>query len=371
MDEPLLRVWMEEYLPPAPFYEERPGRWVAEESWPSPRITPRRFYLNVLSLGERADPEDRMRIRSLQPTGLAAGDWYGFGAEGESPTDQREDDGKSLVFDSDPLLERLEILGAPVVELELSVDRPVAFVAVRLNDVAPDGASSRVTYGLLNLTQREDREHPTPLEPGRRYRVAVKLNDIAYAFAPGHTVRVAVSTCYWPMAWPAPEAVQLTVYTGSSHIDLPQRPPRPDDLELPPFQPPECGPGPRVTPLQPAPMRRTVERDLITGTTVYHVSSDGGLAGAARARFEEIGLTVGYSIAKTYRIHDHDPDRAHAIIEQQTLLEGADWSTRVELRTEVTADRESFSLSARLDAYEGGAPFATREWTEVIPRQLV
>ena len=94
------------------------------------------------------------------------------------PLDQRLEDGGALTFDTEPLPERLEILGAPVVELELAVDRPVALVAARLSDVAPDGAATRVSYGLLNLTHRESHEHPTALEPGRRYRVRLQLNDV-------------------------------------------------------------------------------------------------------------------------------------------------------------------------------------------------
>ena len=41
MAEPMLRVWMQESMPPATYYPERPGRWVAEEAWPSPRIETR------------------------------------------------------------------------------------------------------------------------------------------------------------------------------------------------------------------------------------------------------------------------------------------------------------------------------------------
>ncbi|MCP4981936.1 MAG: CocE/NonD family hydrolase, partial [Gammaproteobacteria bacterium] len=37
MDEPQLRCWMEDPVPPSTYYPERPGRWVAENSWPSPR----------------------------------------------------------------------------------------------------------------------------------------------------------------------------------------------------------------------------------------------------------------------------------------------------------------------------------------------
>ncbi|MDX1609951.1 MAG: CocE/NonD family hydrolase [Halofilum sp. (in: g-proteobacteria)] len=372
MDEPPIRVWLEDYVRPAPNYELRPGRWVAEHQWPSPRIRPRRWYLNVLSLGERADPEDQVYVRSPQTAGLAAGDWYGFGAEGESPIDQREDDGKSIVFDSDPLAERLEILGAPVVELELAADRPVAYCVLRLNDVAPDGASTRVTYGLLNLAHRDSHEYPEPLEPGRRYRVRIALNDTAYGFDPGHTVRLAVSTCYWPVIWPAPEAAQLTLFTGSSVLELPERPPHEADAGLRPFEPPERGPMPEATALRAAPLRRLVERDLTTGTTVYRVTADSGeFGGAAVARIEDIDLTVGYTIAKTYRIHEYDPSTAEVTVEQEVEHRREDWSTRLQCSTRLTADGDNFHLEATMTASEGETELVRREWRETLPRRLV
>ena len=50
---------------------------------------------------------------------------------------------------------RIEILGAPVVTLDVAADRPLANLAVRLCDVHPDGASLRVSYGILNLAHRD------------------------------------------------------------------------------------------------------------------------------------------------------------------------------------------------------------------------
>lgn len=372
MDEPPFRAWMEEWIRPAPVHDERPGRWVAEDRWPSPRIAPRRWYLNVLSLGERADAEDSVRVRSPQTCGLHGGDFYGFGAEGDAPLDQRADDGKSLVFDSDPLAEDLEILGAPIVYLTVSADRAVAHVVVRLNDVAPDGASGRVSYGVLNLTHRDSHEHPEPLEPGRRYQVAVRLNDIAYAFPAGHTLRLAISTTYWPMIWPTPEPVELTVVTGRSHLELPVRPPRPEDSALPAFEAPERGPGPEHTPLEMARYQRMVELDLTTDETVYTTFGDGGdFGGAALARIEDIDLTLGYTVRKTFRINEYDPLTARAEIEQKTVFRRGDWNVRLEARTALTGDRDNFRVTAILQAWEGGERVLHREWDEAVPRRLL
>jgi predicted acyl esterase len=53
-------------------------------------------------------------------------------------------------------------------------------VAVRLCDVAPDGASVLVSWGLLNLTHRDSHENPELLEPGHRYSVTVPLRMAGY-----------------------------------------------------------------------------------------------------------------------------------------------------------------------------------------------
>ena len=372
MDEPMMRFWLEDWLPPAPVHDERPGRWVAEESWPSPRIHWQRWFLNVYALGSKPDREDTVHVRSPQSTGLKGGDFYGYGAEGDAPLDQREDDGKSLVFDSDPLSESLSILGAPAVTLELSADQTVAHAAVRLLDVAPDGTSSRVTYGVLNLCHRDSHEYPEALEPGRRYRVRIQLNDIGYTFPANHTIRVAISTSYWPMIWPAPEPVRLSIHTGCSELHLPQRPERPEDAQLRPFELPERGPDMEHTALEWVTPERTVEKDLTNDETIYTAFGDSGdFDGASLARIEDIDLTVGHTMRKTFRIRDYDPGSAQTRIEQVIVLGRDRWAVRIESLTELRCDGENFYVHATQIAHEGEQEVSRREWNETIPRRLL
>ena len=220
MEEPALRVWMQESVPPRPYYGERPGRWVAEETWPSPRIEIRRFALNRHSLDAEAGPEEALVLPPMQDPGAAAGDWVSFAIPGDMPLDQRVDDGGALTFDSAPLEQGLEILGGPELVLDLAVDRACALVAVRLSDMAPDGASTAFARGVLNLTHRDGHEEPAPLEPGRRYRVTVRLHGTAYAVPPGHRLRLSLSSGYWPIVWPSPESVTLTVYRRGGRASL-------------------------------------------------------------------------------------------------------------------------------------------------------
>jgi len=371
LDEPMYRVWMQKSVPPQSFYDERPGRWVAETSWPSPRITAMRLVLNPGRLGAEPEPETQLTIRSLQTVGLSAGDWCSFGVAGDLPVDQQEDDRTSLVFDSLPLGDRLEILGAPVVMLELTVDRPLAFVAVRLNDVSPDGSSTRVTYGLLNLTHRVSHEHPERLEPGRRYHVRMQLNDIAHAFSAGQRIRVAISTSFWPVAWPSPEPVTLTVYTGVSFLEFPIRPPDPQDQLLPPLGEPERAPSPQPSELRPMPTQRTITRNPATNETVYSVGSEGIESdGAALVRVDAINLEVGHRMVKRFRIGETDPLSACAEVIQATVFKRGAWSVRIEIDTCLSASAEAFQFQAHLHAYEGDTLLLSKKWTRKVPRDL-
>ncbi len=135
------------------------------------------------------------QIRSPQITGGDSGRWGGYGGESpDLPLDQRVEDARSLCFDTPPLAADIEILGAPELRLTLSADRPQAHLTARLCDVAPDGTSALITYGPLNLTHRDSHEHPSALEPGRFYEIALKLNDIARRIPRGHRLRLALAT---------------------------------------------------------------------------------------------------------------------------------------------------------------------------------
>jgi uncharacterized protein len=370
MDEPQYRVWMEEPMPPLAYYDERPGRWVAEPGWPSANIKAQLLALDASGrlggrLAEKPGPETSLQTVSPQSVGEGCGAWCGFGIGPERPLDQRADDGRSLIFDSEPLPDRLEIMGAPKVTLELAVDRPVAFVAVRLNEVSPDGASTRITYGLLNLTHRESHEHPEALAPGKRYSVTVQLNDIAHAFAAGNRLRVSISTTYWPLVWPSPEPVTLTIFTGASRLELPVREPRAEDRKLRPFSESEGAEPLAKTYHRPSKGRRWIERDVGAGISTYWIEEDMG-----RYTIDHIGLETDFVQREAYRIRDEDPLSAEVEITYSIAIGRGDWQTRTETRTVMRADKTHFLIEASLDAYEGETKLLTRQWDERIPRDF-
>ncbi|MGF1452110.1 MAG: CocE/NonD family hydrolase, partial [Opitutales bacterium] len=166
--EPRLRLFLQHSMPPATAYAERSGHWIAEDTWPSPRITPRRYRMDALGRLETtpAGPSKgdgkrhRWTIQSPLSVGMFSGKWCSFAAAPDLPGDQREEDGGSLVWQTDRLSEPLDVVGAPIVTLSLSANQPQAMVAVRLSDVFPNGKAARVCYGILNLCHRRSHEFP-------------------------------------------------------------------------------------------------------------------------------------------------------------------------------------------------------------------
>ncbi|MGM0574109.1 MAG: CocE/NonD family hydrolase [Myxococcota bacterium] len=368
MDEPMLRAWMQDSVPPTTSYDHRPGRWVAERTWPSPEI---RDEVRPLARARIAEPgedveETPVTVQSPLTVGLFAGKWCSYAATPDLPHDQREEDGGAYVFESDPLKEPLEILGSPAVDLEVSADKPVAMAAVRLSDVAPDDKATRVTYGVLNLTHRDSHEDPEPLTPGRRYRVRVELNDIAQTFPAGHRLRVSVSTSYWPLAWPPPESTRLTMITGASSLVLPVRPPRETDRELTPFGPPECAPPLKVTQRGETHYNWRVIRDLDTDRSTLEVVKDNGVL-----LYDDIDLEIRERADEWYSTEGDDFDSIRGETRTDLELRRKGWSVRSVTRTVLTSDAYAFHLRAELDAWEGDDRVYSRNWKVRIPRDLV
>lgn len=372
MDEPAHRFYMMDYVRPEPYYEHRPGRWVAEGEWPSPNVAVRTWVLNARQLAAVASPEQALSLNSPQTTGFACGDPTSFALPGDVPGDQSADSFGALEFDTDELSERHEILGNALAVLELAANRSVASVAVRLIDVAPDGSAALVARGFLNLTHRDSREAPSALTPGKRYRVKVPLNATAYAFPKGHRIRLAISSAYWPIIWPSPERVTLTLFTGASQLQVPVRRPQASDAQLPKLPEPVAAPVTPTTTLSPGRLERSILIDQVTGEVTHRVLIDGGVFGPiGKIRFETIGMEVRHLSERIYRVHPDDPNSAKAIMTQTYEMGRGTWQVRVRAGAEMTSTTSSFELNSWIEAYEGNQSIYRREWKSSHKRRFV
>ncbi len=338
MDEPMLRAWMTESVKPAAHHETLPGRWVGEPTWPPPQRETRRLFLTDGGLSAAKGLLGARAVCSPLTVGKHSGQWCPFGRGEDQADDQREDDALSLVFDTPPLSETVEILGAPVLTVELASDRPIATLIARLCDVHPTEESLRVSFGVLNLTHRDGHAEPTPLVPGQRYQVRIQLNDAGSTFPAGHRIRLGLSTTYWPMVWPAPEPATVTILGGA--LDFPVRPARAESLR--PLPAPESAPPERPRQIRPGVVR-----------------------------FDRIGLEVGNEWKFSNDLRGDDPLSAVAEMSRITTIAREAWKARIEASMRMSCTRETFRLQASIRAFDGATELCHRTWDELIKRDLV
>ncbi len=367
LDEPALRAWMQESVPPAAAYAIRPGRWVGEAVWPPADRPPLTLRLDGGSrlTAQPTGLEGTATIAGTLATGHDGGDWLGFGRPIDLPVDQRAEDGRSLSFDTGPLAEPVEILGRAHARLLVRSDQPNALLAVRLCDVAPDGSSTLVTRGLLNLTHRDSDEQPSPLVPGEAVAVDVALNAIAHAFPTGHRLRLAVSPTYWPWAWPSPVTAEITLELGGCSLEIPARPLSDDEPAIT-FLEPESAPNLDVVSARPTPSRREVVRDVASGRLT--ITTDFSYFGEQTYRN---GLEYSETMRDEESIVVDDPLSAQARCERTIRMRQGDWAVRVEASSSMSSTRDTFVVTNGIDAYEGDARVAAKRWTRTIPRDLV
>jgi uncharacterized protein len=362
--DPAFRVYIMDAQKPGQGQDFWPGRWIGDEVWGAGNTQSKQWYLNADGIGGAPGEEKALAAFSPESVGKSGGKycimWLGDGF----PGDQREDDAASLVFDSPELAVDMDIVGQPKAELELSVDKPVAFIAVRLNDVWPTGEVSRITYGIKNLCQRDSNEFPSPLEPGKRYRVKIALDDIAWKIPKGHKLRVSLSPAYWPIMWPAPERVTLTVYAGRSSVHVPVR--RTIEGEVPlGWKPAEGAEAVRRKELVAPETHRKNSVDPATGEARHEVLEDFG-----RYEIEPHGLIQQGVRRESYSIMPDDPLSAKMEAHWTESFERGDWSARTEAYTRLTATKTDWHIWGKLEAYEGGNKVFEREWNEKVERKL-
>ncbi len=363
--EPALVLWMQEDLRPHAMHPRVAGRWITENAWP-PETATRRLHLGDRSLDDEPLLAGAFDIATPLSCGMAGGEWCPRDGGGEGPefaSDQATDDMESLCFDSAVLEEPVAVLGAPEVALSIASDRPQAQVAVRLCEVTPEGRSSRVTFGLLNLAHRRSHERPEPMVPGRAERVVVRLNDTAWRFSPGNRIRLAVSTGYWPMAWPPPETATLRLACEGSELVLPVRSGTGTGDAAPDFGKVEFAPDHPASVLEEGRSSLTLTRDIGENSLVLHRIDDTG-----RTRLEDIDLVVSKRSEEIFSIREGDPASARTDMVRIVRAERGAWKPRTETRISFTCDAGNFHVEATLEAFEDDERFLVRQWDETIPR---
>lgn len=367
MDEPKLISWIQNSELPAVSYTERPGKWVADQAWPSSNIKEKSLWLSNDNLISEVKNGEEISIPSVQSHGFYSGVFCPFGQPGDLPADQRLENGKSVVFTSEPFTETMELLGHPVFNAELSSDQENALLTVRLCDKAPTGESTLISWGMLNLTHRNSDENPEPLEPGEKYKVAIKLDALGQQIPAGHQLEVAVSPTYWPQSWPSPKPVTLKLYSGKdTNITLPVRTPQSSDESWGHFNYPETAKVMDREIIREEKRTRNITHDLIEDAWKLEDFSDEG-----ERKLPENGLQYGSINKNMFTIKENDPLSARVTCEWELTVGRDDWQTKLESYSEMTSDETTFYLTNTMVAFEKDKEVFHKTWETEIPRDLV
>ncbi len=172
------------------------GGWRELDGWPPPAEHVR-WYLHEgggmsTTPPPSPTPPDRYRYDPTDPTPSAGG----IGMLSGGPADNRSLESRRdvLVYTSEPLSEPLVVIGPVGAELSVgsSIDHCDFFV--RLCDVHPDGRSINVCDGLRRLGPESIRR-----SGDGSFAVSVPMWPAGHRFAPGHRLRVQVSSGAHPV----------------------------------------------------------------------------------------------------------------------------------------------------------------------------
>ena len=371
--EPALTWFEREYAAPEPFPAAWPGRWRAAARFPVPDTEVLTLHLaggagGALGVAAQGS-EDVATIRHRATTGTSGPLSWGAGWHPNGlARDLRPDEARGATWTSEPLAEARSVIGVPVAVLHLTASMPVATCVVRLSEVAPDGTSSLVATGVLNLTHRLSDTDPSPM-PTRGLAtevVRIPLRTTGYRFPAGARLRLTVLTSLWPALWPSPMPGELRVHVGPGTPSRLELPVLPDDA--PTLEPPAFRTAPvvmrEVGSSEEDPPEWRIEEDVIRGTTTV-TNFDGA------ASTQEDGSRLYASERLVLTASDAAPAQARLASDVVYRYTGEGWDADIRATGVIASDEGSFDVRVALDVSLDGEPFFAREWRESIPRNLV
>jgi putative CocE/NonD family hydrolase len=362
---PAYRAYLSEKVPAGiEWRSDEPGNWVALDEWPSTDIQQRVLYFTDKgTLSAQPNNEALHTISTPQDCGISSGEYFTLKPDAELAGDQRKDDADSFCLETGPLDQALDILGRPIVELDIAIDQEYGNLAVRLVDVHADGTCHRVSLGVMNLAHREGNHKPCSMKVGQLTNVTIRLDETGHCFQVGHRIRVAISTTYWPYILPPPFVVTATLKTGDkSALHLPVLTHR-KNVVMP--EPASTELLPDYTMISQAVSSRIVEKNLATDITRFLIHEDTGLAIHPEngIRFQEIRR-------ETWQIHRNDPLSLKAEAHMTAVRSRDSWHVQTEVKQTLSVDESSYFLGAKLEAYEGGQQILRRKWKKAIKRDF-
>jgi len=228
--------------PPVAIYVQGSNQWRYEHAWPPPASTPDEWFV---ASGHVLAPENPQEVFTEAYAVDASVGTVSILWDPRTPhipydADHGPDDAAALAFTSAPLASDVEICGDPEATVWISTAQNGLLVG-KLCAIAPDGHSTLICRGWREIEATQPGE-PETAETPREYTIS--LDATAFVVPQGHRIRLTIAGADFPLLWPTPERVALTVHASPDHpsrISLPLRP-RTGDERVPNWLPAESFP---------------------------------------------------------------------------------------------------------------------------------
>ena len=201
--------------PKVTYFTMGSNRWQTSETWPPAGATPMTFYLmsggransltgdgGLAAAPPATDQADAFTYDPMNPVTSYGGNVCCTGtAITAGAFDQRKMEARSdiLVYTSEPFKDGVELSGSIEPTLYVSSDAKDTDFTVKVLDVYPDGRAYNLDESIQRMRYREGYEKPPVwMEAGNVYKVTLQPLTTSNWFAPGHRLRIEVSSSNFP-----------------------------------------------------------------------------------------------------------------------------------------------------------------------------
>jgi hypothetical protein len=224
--EGLISEWFDHWLkgedngvlkrtPKFQYYTMGLNKWQSSETWPPEGTEMMTLYLDsggkansvfgdgrlTTSPPGRGDRPDAFTYDPKYPVPMHGGGFCCLGSDYEPGSfDQRQIEARHdvLVYSTDPLKQGVEISGPVEITLYVSSDVKDTDFTAKIVDVYPDGRAYNLDDTIQRVRYREGYDKEVFMERGKIYRLPVSPMATSNYFAPGHRIRLEISSSHFP-----------------------------------------------------------------------------------------------------------------------------------------------------------------------------
>jgi putative CocE/NonD family hydrolase len=202
-------------LPKVTYFTMGSNKWQTADAWPPAGARPVTYYLSsagkanslfgdgaLVTAPPEKDAPDAFTYDPMNPVPSYGGNLCCMGtAVAPGSFDQRKIEARQdvLVYSTEPFKEGVEITGPITPTIYVSSDVKDTDITVKVLDVYPDGRAYNLDESIQRLRYRDGYDKPLAwMEPGKVYNVTLQPLTTSNYFAPGHRLRIEVSSSNFP-----------------------------------------------------------------------------------------------------------------------------------------------------------------------------